>query len=73
MGKRQMLKGEIGEGGKIKKRMGWWRIGLLEDKIREADCRKKRQNWQIKINYVEPRQTEEKKPEGVLISNNHGK
>ena len=58
---------------KNKKRMGLWRTGLLEDKMREADCRKKRQNWQIKTKYVEPRQTEEKKPEGVLISNIHGK
>ena len=67
-----MDKGEIREGGKIT-RIGSWRIGLSQDQIREAACRKKRQNWKIKTNFVEPRETEEKKSKDVLIGNNQGK
>lgn len=53
--------------------MGEWTIRLLRDKIREADCGKKRTKLTNITQYIEDREVEGKKPEGMLTSTYHGK
>lgn len=53
--------------------MRGWTIRLLHDKIKEADCGKKRTKLTNIIQCIEGREVEGKKPESVLTSTYHGK